>query len=62
MIEIHVGNYRRNTLGCILPGYGIKYLDNDGIPDVTNSGATMRALLDAFTGPGTIHIQRSIPT
>ena len=44
-IEIHAGNYTRQTKGCILIGDGIKYLDLDAIPDVTNSNRTLDALL-----------------
>ncbi len=43
-ILIHVGNYRRNTSGCILPGKDFVDLDRDGHVDVTNSGATMAVL------------------
>lgn len=46
MIEIHSGNYTRQILGCILVGDGIKYLDADSIPDVTNSRNTLNKLLD----------------
>ena len=44
-IEIHAGNYTRQIQGCILVGDGIKFLDGDLIPDVTNSGATLKKLL-----------------
>lgn len=46
MIEIHSGNYTRQIKGCILVGDGIKHLDADSIPDVTNSKATLNKLLD----------------
>jgi hypothetical protein len=44
-VEIHSGNFTRQILGCILVGDGIKYLDDDGIPDVTNSRNTLKKLL-----------------
>lgn len=44
-IEIHPGNYTSQIEGCILPGDGIKYLNEDSIPDVTNSRNTMNKLL-----------------
>lgn len=39
-ILIHVGNYVRNTDGCILPGFGI----DESIPMVQRSGNAMRYL------------------
>ena len=45
-VEIHSGNYTSQIDGCILVGDGIKYLNNDTIPDVTNSKKTLRKLLD----------------
>lgn len=44
-IQIHRGNYTRQIEGCILVGSSIAFLDNDQIPDVTNSGVTMDKLL-----------------
>ena len=45
-VEIHSGNYTSQIDGCILVGDGIKYLNNDTIPDVINSKKTLRKLLD----------------
>ena len=45
-IQIHAGNYTRQIQGCILVGDGIKYLDNDNVPDITNSKLTLNQLLD----------------
>lgn len=45
-IELHPGNYTSQIEGCILPGDGVKYLNDDGTPDVTNSTATLNKLLD----------------
>lgn len=55
-IQIHSGNFTRNTKGCILVGSGIQYLDNDDIPDVINSGRTMKQLLKAVPEKGQICI------
>lgn len=57
-IEIHAGNYTRQILGCVLPGDGIKYLDNDSIPDVVNSRTTLRRLLAVVPERGHIDIRR----
>ncbi len=45
-IEIHAGNYTRQVEGCILVGDSIRYLDADGIPDVTNSKNTLSKFLN----------------
>ncbi len=45
-IEIHPGNYTSQIEGCLLPGEGVKYLNGDGIPDITNSGKTLDKLLE----------------
>lgn len=45
MIEIHAANYTRQILGCVAVGNSIKWLDNDTIPDVVNSKATLNKLL-----------------
>ena len=58
-IEIHAGNFTRQILGCILVGDGIKYLDNDTIPDVTNSKNTLNKLIDLISGETEIEITRS---
>lgn len=53
-IQIHSANYTRQILGCIAVGDGIKFLDNDSIPDVTNSVNTLKRLL--FVLPETFKI------
>ena len=58
-IEIHAGNYTRQIQGCLLLGDTIKYLDGDTIPDVTNSRATIQALLRIIPDEVKICIQRS---
>ena len=44
-IQIHAGNYTSQIQGCILVGDSIKFLNDDMIPDVTNSKATLKKLL-----------------
>lgn len=44
-IQIHSGNFTSQIEGCILVGDSIKDIDNDSIPDVTNSRRTLRELL-----------------
>lgn len=57
-IEIHAGNYTSQILGCILVGDSIKYLNSDGIPDVTNSRATLKKLLTSLPNLFSIEILR----
>lgn len=49
-ILIHRGNYRRDTLGCILPGRSLIDIDGDGHKDVTSSVDTMNELLSLIEG------------
>ena len=44
-IQIHVGNYNRDVLGCILVGKGFTDIDNDKYLDVYSSRYTMNKLL-----------------
>lgn len=44
-IQIHAGNYTSQIQGCILVGDSVKFLNDDRIPDVTNSKATLKKLL-----------------
>ena len=57
-IEIHAGNYTRQILGCVLVGDSIKFLDNDDIPDVTNSKNTLSKLLDVCSDFEYVEISR----
>jgi len=57
MIEIHAANYTRQILGCIAVGDSIKWLDNDTIPDVVNSKATLSKLLLEAGDSGFIDIR-----
>lgn len=55
-IQVHAGNYTRQIQGCILVGESIKFLDNDDIPDVTNSKNTLKKLLSRVDDLGVIEI------
>lgn len=44
-IQVHPGNFTRQILGCQLPGDGVKWIDEDDIPDVTNSEDTFEKLM-----------------
>jgi len=44
-IQVHSGNYTSQIQGCILVGDSIKFLNDDKIPDVTNSRKTLSKLL-----------------
>tara|TARA_R110000851_G_scaffold9579_3_gene35577 strand:- start:26801 stop:27187 length:387 start_codon:yes stop_codon:yes gene_type:complete len=57
-IEMHAGNYTRQILGCILVGDSLKYLDDDGILDVTNSKNTLATLLAKLPDKFTVEITR----
>ena len=43
-ILVHVGNYKRNTWGCQLPGLGLADIDKDGNVDVSESANALRKL------------------
>ncbi len=55
-IQIHSGNYTSQIEGCILVGDSIKFLNDDGIPDVTNSRKTLNKLLELLPDDFTIEI------
>ena len=57
-VQVHTGNYTSDILGCILVGKTIADINSDGIPDVTSSGNTMKALLSILDDEGTITIER----
>ncbi len=40
----HIGNYRKNTEACYLPGDSFADRDKDGLLDVLNSTATLKKL------------------
>ena len=43
-ILIHIGNFNRNTKGCILLGRDHVDIDRDGLMDVTSSRSTFKVL------------------
>lgn len=45
-VQIHVGNFNRDILGCVLVGQGFSDIDRDGYLDVYSSGRTMDKLLE----------------
>lgn len=53
-IQIHEGNYTSQIRGCILVGDGIRDMNKDAVPDVTNSLVTLNKLLDLIEPTGTI--------
>ncbi len=55
-IQIHSGNYVSEIRGCILVGDSVKFLNNDLIPDVTNSKRTLEKLLALLPDKFTIEI------
>lgn len=55
-IQIHSGNYTSQIKGCILVGDSIKYLNNDNIPDITNSKNTLKRILESVGDSGKIKI------
>ncbi|CAM0057442.1 hypothetical protein VPHK406_0166 [Vibrio phage K406] len=57
-VQVHTGNFTSDILGCILVGKTIADINADGIPDVTSSGNTMKALLSVLDDEGTITIER----
>lgn len=56
-IEIHSGNYTSQILGCILVGDSIKDINNDGVPDVTNSVNTLKKLLSILPDSFKVEIE-----
>jgi hypothetical protein len=44
-IEIHAGNYKRDTLGCILVGSFFEDIDGDGNIDICDSRKTLDKLM-----------------
>lgn len=44
-ILVHIGNYSKDTLGCILVGRNIEYSEGTGEHYITQSRLTMSALL-----------------
>ena len=57
-IQLHIGNFTKQILGCCLVGMGITYLDTDSIPDLVNSEEALNRLLESCPNTGTIEIIR----
>ena len=57
-ILIHPGNYATpdKLQGCILVGDSIKFLNDDQIPDVTNSRTTLKEILSIVPKDFDLHI------
>lgn len=45
-ILVHIGNYKTQTEGCILPGATFYDLNQDGLKDVTSSKSTFTKLIE----------------
>lgn len=58
LINVEAANYTREILGCILVGDSIQFLDNDSVPDVTNSNFTLNKLLALLPHETKIDITR----
>lgn len=56
-IQIHKGNFTSQILGCQLPGDGVKWINTDSIPDVTNSESTFNELMSLLPDEFTVIIR-----
>jgi hypothetical protein len=56
-IQIHEGNYTSQIRGCILVGDGMRDMNGDTIPDVTNSLVTLQKLMANISSTGTLKIR-----
>jgi hypothetical protein len=57
-IQLHIGNFTSQILGCCLVGMGITYLNSDTIPDLADSETALNKLLESCPDTGTIEIIR----
>ena len=55
-IQWHPGNYTHQIKGCLLPGKGMKFLDNDNIPDVTGSRQALQEIFEEIGDDDDIRI------
>lgn len=55
-VLVHIGNFTREILGCILVGDRHVHLDSDGIIDVSNSRKTLEELYKIMPDEFEIHI------
>lgn len=58
-IQLHAGNYTRQVRGCILVGDSVRYIDDDSVPDVTNSKKTLKKLLRACRKSVIVRVKRA---
>ena len=56
-IQIHLGNFTSQILGCQLPGDGVKWINDDGVPDVTCSESTFNKLMELLPDEFTVTIK-----
>lgn len=56
-ILIHHGNFNSQIKGCVLVGEELRDINIDGLPDVSNSRATMEVLLDRLPETFTLRIR-----
>jgi hypothetical protein len=56
-IQTHAGNFTKQTAGCLLVGDAIRFIDNDNIPDISNSKSTLAQLLSNAGINGIIRIK-----
>jgi hypothetical protein len=56
-IQVHSGNFTSQIRGCILVGDSLKDINQDSIPDVTNSKNTLKKLLELVGDSGEIRIR-----
>ena len=56
LVEIHYGNYYKNTHGCLLVGDELEDINSDGYRDVLNSKRTLKNLVNHLPNEGTIFI------
>lgn len=55
-ILFHPGTYTSQLRGCIIPGKQLTHLNDDGIPDITGTRATLDKLMLALGPAFTLHI------
>jgi len=56
LILLHPGNFVSQLRGCLLPGDSLADLNKDGIPDITNTRATLNKLLASLGAEFTLNI------
>lgn len=59
-IQVHIGNFVKQILGCLLVGTSLTYIDKDSTVDVSSSGVALNKLLAAIPDKGTILFTNSV--